>query len=88
MNRSNYDEIDWAPDEYIDIRIPPYKVKTEWFERDRKSYGQNSIDGLWFDAYTWRLFRQTKLTTTPMLDMKDVKPFKIDGSIGKFKFCI
>jgi hypothetical protein len=87
--RDRYDEIDNAPDRYITIRREPYKVMKDWFDRDRAYYNK-SIEGLWFDAYTWRVFRQTRLTSTPLLLLSDVgnKVYYVDNSVGKFRWGI
>ena len=85
--KDRWDEIDNAPETYITIRREPYKVLKEWLDRDRAYYNR-SLKGLYFNAYAWRVFRQTRLTTTPLLLLSEVdnKPYYVDGSVGKFRW--
>ena len=87
MNK--YDVVDFAPRELIDERPRWCVPHKSYIAYERKYWGNTNIDGLWFDAVNWRRWTLTKLTTTPLIKMEDIKPMIITkemAEIGKFKF--
>jgi hypothetical protein len=85
---SKYDEIDYAPESYIDERLRWTKVLIKHIEAEKKWYPVRSLEGIWFDYEKWKKWQMTPIKNMPLLNMADIKPFKIDGTKGRFHFIL
>jgi hypothetical protein len=90
--KDRWDEIDNATETRITERPHWGLPQMSYLNYEKKQWAPRSVEGLWFDAYTWRLYQQTRLTSIPLLSRMDeirAKPFYItDTETGRFRYCI
>jgi len=89
ISKIDYDDIDLAPEVYITERPRWTKVLTKHIEHEKKYwYSVRSLEGIWFDYEKWKMWQMTPIKSTPLIYMADIKPFKIDGTKGRFEFTL